>query len=57
MLPITRNTSTAGSAYLPMIAAWRRNFKGLYRHHVDYWQWLDNSGIEAVLVEEGGFHG
>lgn len=30
-----------------------RNFRDIYRHRVDDWMWLDNSGIEAVLIEEG----
>lgn len=34
-------------------AAGLRNFKEVYRHRVDYWQWFDNSGAGHVLVEEG----
>lgn len=31
-----------------------RNFKGIYRHRVDYWQLFDNGGDVPVLMEEGG---
>ena len=31
-----------------------RNFLDLYRHRVNYWQWIDNSGESARLLEEGG---
>lgn len=31
----------------------RRNFLQLYRNRVDYWQWIDNSGPRAQLLEEG----
>lgn len=31
-----------------------RNFTGVYRQSVDYWQRFDNSGDVAVLLEEGG---
>jgi predicted ABC-type ATPase len=34
-------------------AAGMRNFIGLYRNKVDYWQWYDNSGPSPRLVEEG----
>jgi predicted ABC-type ATPase len=30
-----------------------RNFLDIYRHRVDYWQWIDNSDMHAVLLEEG----
>jgi predicted ABC-type ATPase len=30
-----------------------RNFKNIYRHQTDYWQWFDNSGVKPVLLEEG----
>jgi len=30
-----------------------RNFLDVYRHRVDYWQWIDNSGSPAFLLEEG----
>lgn len=30
-----------------------RNFRELYRHRVDDWQWYDNSGGFPVLLEEG----
>ena len=30
-----------------------RNFLEVYRHRVDYWQWFDNSGRAAQLLEEG----
>lgn len=30
-----------------------RNFREIYRHQVDYWQWFDNSGDEPLLLEEG----
>ncbi|HVT44957.1 MAG TPA: hypothetical protein VMT00_11245 [Thermoanaerobaculia bacterium] len=30
-----------------------RNFLEIYRHHVDYWQWFDNSGRPPLLIEEG----
>ena len=30
-----------------------RNFTEVYRHRVDYWQWFDNSGPVARLLEEG----
>jgi predicted ABC-type ATPase len=31
-----------------------RNFRNVYRPKVDYWQWFDNSGDDAVLRDEGG---
>lgn len=34
-------------------ASGMRNFLGLYRHRVDYWQWFDNSGHGPRLIEEG----
>ena len=34
-------------------AAGMRNFLELYRHRVDYWQWIDNSGPVSRLIEEG----
>jgi len=30
-----------------------RNFRELYRHRVDDWQWYDNSGGRPVLLEAG----
>jgi predicted ABC-type ATPase len=30
-----------------------RNFLGVYRHRVDYWQWFDNRGERPQLIEEG----
>lgn len=30
-----------------------RNFLQVYRHQVDYWQLLDNGGVEPRLLEEG----
>ena len=30
-----------------------RNFKQVYRHRVDDWQWFDNSGPVPQLLEEG----
>ncbi len=30
-----------------------RNFLEIYRQHVDYWQWFDNSGPLPRLLEEG----
>jgi len=30
-----------------------RNFLGVYRAKVDFWQWYDNSGSRPRLVEEG----
>jgi predicted ABC-type ATPase len=30
-----------------------RHFLEMYRHRVDYWMWLDNSGFAPVLVDEG----
>ena len=30
-----------------------KNFQNKYRHIVDYWQWFDNSGNTAILVDEG----
>jgi predicted ABC-type ATPase len=30
-----------------------RNFQDIYRYRVDYWQWIDNSDLHAVLLEEG----
>ncbi|HEV2720678.1 MAG TPA: zeta toxin family protein [Thermoanaerobaculia bacterium] len=30
-----------------------RNFLELYRHKVDDWEWLDNSGPKPLLLEEG----
>jgi predicted ABC-type ATPase len=35
-------------------AAGMRNFLGVYRQRVDFWQWYDNSGPRPRLVEEGG---
>jgi predicted ABC-type ATPase len=35
-------------------AAGLRNFTQVYRYHVDYWQWFDNSGLTLKLVAEGG---
>ncbi len=29
------------------------NFREVYRHRVDFWQWYDNSGESPVLLEEG----
>jgi predicted ABC-type ATPase len=34
-------------------ASGMKNFLDVYRHRVDYWQWIDNSGSPAVLLEEG----
>ena len=34
-------------------AAGLRNFKDVYRRHVDYWQWFDNSGPMPILIDEG----
>lgn len=34
-------------------ASGMRNFLEIYRHRVDYWQWIDNSGPVARLIEEG----
>jgi predicted ABC-type ATPase len=34
-------------------AAGMRNFLEIYRYRVDYWQWLDNSGLTPRLLEEG----
>jgi len=34
-------------------AAGVRNFREYYRHQVDYWQWIDNSGPSARLLGEG----
>ncbi|HET8773666.1 MAG TPA: zeta toxin family protein [Thermoanaerobaculia bacterium] len=34
-------------------ASGMRNFLEIYRHRVDYWQWIDNSGPTADLIEEG----
>lgn len=34
-------------------ASGMRNFLEIYRHRVDYWQWIDNSGPAARLIEEG----
>jgi predicted ABC-type ATPase len=34
-------------------AAGVRNFREYYRDRVDYWQWIDNSGAAARLIEEG----
>jgi predicted ABC-type ATPase len=33
-----------------------RNFLDVYRHRVDYWQWIDNSDTHAVLLDEGKSH-
>ncbi|MBV8546525.1 MAG: AAA family ATPase [Acidobacteria bacterium] len=33
-----------------------RNFLDIYRHRVDYWQWIDNSDSKGTLLEEGA-HG
>ena len=30
-----------------------RNFEKLYRHCVDYWQLINNSGDRPTLVEKG----
>jgi len=30
-----------------------RNFLDVYRHRVDYWQWIDNSGPLPWLLDEG----
>jgi predicted ABC-type ATPase len=30
-----------------------KNFLDIYRHRVDYWQWIDNSDTHAVLLQEG----
>jgi predicted ABC-type ATPase len=30
-----------------------RNFLQIYRSRVDYWQWLDNSGMTPRLLDEG----
>ena len=30
-----------------------RNFENSYRHCVDFWQHIDNSGIMPILIEEG----
>jgi predicted ABC-type ATPase len=35
-------------------AAGRRNFHDVYRHRVDYCQWIDNSGDTPILNDEGG---
>jgi predicted ABC-type ATPase len=29
------------------------NFKQVYRHRVDEWQWIDNSSLTPRLLEEG----
>jgi predicted ABC-type ATPase len=34
-------------------AAGLKNFLGVYRHRVDYWQWFDNSRLRPILKEEG----
>lgn len=34
-------------------ASGMRNFLGIYRHRVDYWQWFDNSGAAPRMIEEG----
>jgi predicted ABC-type ATPase len=34
-------------------ASGMRNFLQIYRHQVDYWQWIDNSGTVWRLIEEG----
>jgi predicted ABC-type ATPase len=34
-------------------AAGMRHFPETYRQRVDYWMWLDNSGLELVLIDEG----
>lgn len=31
-----------------------RNFRDVYRHRVDYWQWIDNSGETPRLLDEEG---
>jgi predicted ABC-type ATPase len=35
-------------------AAGLRNFQDVYRHRVDYWQRIDNSGDTPILIDEGG---
>jgi predicted ABC-type ATPase len=30
-----------------------RNFLDVYRHRVDYWQWIDNRDSSGMLLEEG----
>lgn len=30
-----------------------RNFLDVYRHRVDFWQWIDNSGPQSQLIDEG----
>lgn len=48
-----------GGHYVPepvirrRFAAGMRNFLGIYRQRVDYWQWFDNSGPVPRLLEEG----
>ncbi len=34
-------------------AAGMRNFLGVSRQRVDFWQWYDNSGARPQLIEEG----
>ncbi len=34
-------------------ASGMRNFLGIYRQRVDFWQWYDNSGPRPRLLEEG----
>ena len=31
-----------------------RNFRELYRHLVDRWEWYDNSGVTPQLISLGG---
>ena len=40
--------------FQPETAALRAGRLILYRHRVNYWQWIDNSGESARLLEEGG---
>jgi predicted ABC-type ATPase len=35
-------------------AAGLKHFRETYRQRVDYWQLIDNSGTEPLLLEEGG---
>ena len=30
-----------------------QNFQNTYRHIVDYWRWLDNSGRIPTLIDKG----
>jgi predicted ABC-type ATPase len=32
-----------------------RNFLDVYRHRVDYWQWIDNRDSSGMLLEEGTY--